>query len=61
MDFRKLIKKEMRKKKMTTPKLARLCELNQETIYRYLRGGSEITSANLTKIFEVLELKFTSN
>lgn len=57
MDFRKLIKSEMEKREMSVPALARKVELNQQTLYNYLAGKSELTAVNLEKVFEVLEIK----
>jgi len=59
VDFRKEIKKRMKKQKINTPELARRAELNSQTLYNYLAGNSEMTSANLETIFEILNIKIS--
>jgi len=54
IDFRRQIKKLLKKKKMSIPQLARDVELNSQTIYNYLAGRSELTSKNLEKILTLL-------
>jgi len=53
-DFRKQVKTLLEKTKMSVPKLARQTELNQQTIYNYLAGRTEMTAKNLGKIIDVL-------
>jgi len=55
IDFRAQIKKLMERKKISTAKLSRIVDLHPDTIYRYLRGESEITAANLEAIISTLE------
>ena len=38
IDFRGLIKREMKKQQVNTPELARRTNLNAQTIYNYLAG-----------------------
>ena len=54
MDFRKNIKELMKEKNITVAKLARAADLNYGTVYYFLKGESEMTSANLVKLFSVL-------
>jgi len=49
----------MKKQKINTPELARRAELNSQTLYNYLAGNSEMTSANLETIFEILNIKIS--
>ena len=44
----------MKEKNITVSKLARAADLNYGTVYYFLKGESEITSANLTKLYSVL-------
>ena len=55
IDFRKQIKKLIKKKKISVPQLARLVVMNPQTIYNYLAERTEMTSANLEKILMVLQ------
>ena len=55
INFRKQIKTGLKRQKMSIPQLARKVGLNHETIYRYLRGGSEITAKNLENILKILQ------
>ena len=54
IDFRGLIKREMKKQKINTPELARRVGLNSQTLYNYLAGKTEMKATNLEKVFEVL-------
>jgi len=57
IDFRKEIKKRMKNHKISTPELARRIELNSQTLYNFLSGKSELTSANLSAALDVLGVK----
>jgi transcriptional regulator with XRE-family HTH domain len=46
-DLRSKIKSQMKRKKLSVPALARALGLNQQTLYNYLAGKSELTAANL--------------
>ena len=54
MDFKAIIKKELKKQKMSVPQLARKVGLNYQTIYNYLLGKSDIKSGNLERILVAL-------
>ena len=54
IDFRELIKREMKKQKINIPEMARRIGLNAQTIYNYLAGKTEMKATNLEKIFEKL-------
>ncbi len=54
INFRIQIRTLLERKKISIAKLARLSELNSGTVYKYLRGLSEISAANLTKLFNIL-------
>lgn len=56
IDFRQIIKKQMCKKKINTPELARQAGLNVQTLYNYLAGKSEMTTFNLESILKILGL-----
>ena len=56
-DFRPIIKKRMKQQNISTPKLARLIVCFAVTLYIYFQGKSELTAANLSKIFDVLKIK----
>ena len=53
-DFKKEIKTLLERKKISVSKLSRLADVHQDTIYKYLREESEMSAANLEKIFDVL-------
>ena len=54
IDFRIQIRTLLVRKNISIAKLSRMTDLNSATVYRYLQGLSEITAANLTKLFNVL-------
>jgi transcriptional regulator with XRE-family HTH domain len=54
IDFRKEIKKLMKKQKINTPELARRAGLNAQTLYNFLAGKSEMTAGNLSVILDIL-------
>lgn len=55
IDFRQVVKKRMIKKKINIPELARQVGLNVQTLYNYFAGKSEMTSANLEVILDILD------
>ena len=54
MGLREDLQDEINKKEISVAKLARLVDIHQDTIYKFLDGTSEMTAANLDKLFEVL-------
>jgi len=54
IDFRLQIRTLLVRKKSSIAKLARKADLSSNTVYRYLKGTSEISAANLTKLFNTL-------
>ena len=54
VDFRLQIRTLLVRKKISIAKLSRLADLSSATVYRYLKGLSEISAANLTKLFNTL-------
>jgi len=59
IDFRSLIKKKMQQQNINIYQLARMAELNSQTLYNYFSNRSELTSANLQKIFTLLKIKYS--
>ena len=58
-DFREKLKELMREKEISIAKIARQADLNYGTVYYFLNPKpngkeSEMTSANLAKLFDVL-------
>ncbi len=53
-DFRMQIRTLLVRKKISIAKLSRLADLNSATVYRYLKELTEISAANLTKLFNAL-------
>lgn len=53
-DFRREIKNLIDEKGISIAKLARKADLNQGTVYNYLNGVSELTAANLAKLYDIL-------
>lgn len=54
LDLRVRIKRQMQKRKISTPELARRLELNPQTLYNYLAGKSELTAGNLGRLLAEL-------
>ena len=54
-NFRQQIRALLKNKKVSIAKLARDADLNQATVYNYLAGRSEMTAANLEKLFNMLQ------
>jgi len=59
IEFRKILKQKMEEQKINIPKLARMAELNQATLYNYFSGKSELTAANLQRLFDELNVKIS--
>ena len=57
-DFRQQIRTLLKSKKISIALLARQANLNQATLYNYLAGRSEMTAANLERVFDVLQSVF---
>jgi transcriptional regulator with XRE-family HTH domain len=55
MNFRKELKRKLKKKNLSISKLSRLADINHNTIYTYLQGKTSISADNLEKLFKVLE------
>ncbi len=53
-NFRKQISDLLNKKGMSIARLSRLADLSPGTVYNFLDGKSEVGSANLTKMLNVL-------
>jgi len=54
-NFREQIKKLIKEKGISISKLARLADLSTGTVFNYLNGISEMSAANLGKLFDVLK------
>ena len=54
MGLREDIQALLNKKKMSVAKLARLSDIHQDTIYKFLKGESQMTADNLDKVIAVL-------
>lgn len=57
IDFRKQIQILLKKKKISIAQLSRKADLSSGTLYNYFQGKSEITAANLAKLFDILNNK----
>jgi len=55
LNFRKMLRELLIKKNISIASLARKADLNHCTVYNYLNGQSEMTSANLEMCFNILE------
>jgi len=55
-DLRTIIADAIRTQGLTIPQVAFMIDMNKSTLYNYLKGRSEMTSSNLAKLFEVLDL-----
>ena len=53
-DFRLQIRTLMERKKVSAAKLSRMADLSSGTVYTYLREETEISAANLEKLFNAL-------
>jgi len=54
VNFRIQIRILMERKKINTSKLSRIVDIHPDTIYKYLRGESEMSAANLEKVLNTL-------
>ena len=54
IDFRATIKMLMKQKNVSIAKLARDADLNYGTVFYFLRGVSQMRTANLEKLFGIL-------
>lgn len=54
IDFRIQIRTLLERKEVSIAKLSRMVDLNSGTLYNYLQGSSEISAANLAKLFDAL-------
>jgi len=57
MDIRKTITARMQQEKISVPAIARQLECNQQTLYNYLAGRSELGSGLLEKLLEILKIQ----
>ncbi len=57
--FRKQISDLLNKKGMSIARLSRLADLSPGTVYNFLAGKSEITTANFIKMTNVLNKQMT--
>ena len=53
-DLRKTIKDKMWDLRLSTPQLARKLDLNQQTVYNYLAGRTQMNEDNLVRLLKVL-------
>jgi len=53
-NFKLQIRILLERKKISIAKLSRMADLSSGTVYRYLQGLSEISAANLEKLFDAL-------
>lgn len=56
IDFRKMIREALDRRKMSVPSLAQKAGCNQMAIYNFLAGRSEMRADLLGKILIVLEI-----
>jgi len=54
MGLRIDLQNEINKKEISVAKLARLADIHPDTIYKFLDGNTQMTAANLDKLFDVL-------
>ena len=57
MGLREDIQSLIDKKGISVSKLSRLAMIHQDTIYKFLGGGSQMTAENLDKLINVLKSK----
>lgn len=58
MGLREDIQTLLDNNKMSVAKLARVTDIHQDTIYKFLRGESQMTADKLDKIIAVLKSKW---
>jgi transcriptional regulator with XRE-family HTH domain len=56
-DFRRMIRRAIKARKMSIPQLARQADCNPQTLYNYLAGRSEIKADLLARAFAALGIK----
>jgi len=61
MGLREDLQDKINKKGISVAKLARLADIHPDTIYKFLDGNTEMTAANLDKLFEVLRTVTVKN
>ena len=54
VDFRTQIRTQLVRKKCSIAKISRQADISSSTLYNYLQGRSEISAANLAKLFNAL-------
>jgi len=57
MNIRETITARMRQEKISVPAIARQLECNQQTLYNYLAGRSELGGALLEKLLTFLKIQ----
>ena len=55
MGLREELQAAIKKQHISVAKLARIADINQDTIYNFLRGNSQMTAENLDKLFKALK------
>lgn len=53
-DFRKQIETLIRIKKVSISKLSRMADLNSNTLYKYIRGETQMKADNVAKLLDLL-------
>lgn len=56
IDIRKIIKVKLRIMRISIPELARRVQCNQQTLYNYLAGNSELRADLMQKVFNELKI-----
>jgi len=59
IDFRKKIRAEMRKRKVSIPKMARKIGCNHQTLYNFFAGRTAMNSSLLEEILSQLDGKLS--
>jgi len=54
MGLREELQAAIKKQHISVAKLSRNSDVHQDTIYKFLRGETQMTAENLDKLFEVL-------
>jgi len=55
LDYKKEIRKGLKRHNISISKLSRLADIHHATLYRFLDGTQSIMVSNLSKIMHVLE------
>lgn len=58
MNLREKIQSSLKKAGISIPKLARQIGCNQQTLYNYFAGRSQLSADKVEKILNLLEIKF---